>query len=164
MKKPLILLGLGIALMPPAAYAILGGTAHQCTAQYAPPKREAAFDVGVGTRRHYLWSGFNIEAAFRGVDSPETECSGLHYEKEFWITGAGDAKMSRAEIETLLGLNVGDSSWENVRDVWRRRDDRAFAIEFIFERDGVPANALAVFSREHSPELADRVTAAFNRR
>ena len=156
------LLGLS-ALTPTAALGVLDSTADECGAVYGTPTHSRAFAQGVATIRNYLWSGFLVGASFPGTEAAPNHCDHLWYEKEHILTGKGAQEITRAEIEDILALNAGDSSWENVRRVWRRRDNRAFAVEFRHGRNGMPSNTLAVFLGESNPDLAAKVNDAFNR-
>ena len=163
MTKHLIALSALLALTPTAAFAVLDTTADECAAVYGTPTHSRPFFQGSGKGHTYLWNGFFVDATFPGTDRPTTRCDNLHYEKEHIATGKGPREMTRVEIERILALNAGDSSWENIRRVWRRRDNRAFAVEFRFHRVGVPGNILAVFRGESNPDLAAKVADAFNR-
>ena len=164
MIKHLILLGALLALTPPAALAVLDSTADECGAVYGSPPNISPFAGPPGKHRAYLWSGILVDASFPGVDAPGSRCTSVWYEMEHNLIRKGTQEMTRAEIERFLALNAGDSSWENVRRVWRRRDNRAFAIEFRYHRNEIPANTLAIFLGESDPTSAAKVSAAFNRR
>ena len=164
MTKPLIILSAVLALTPTAAMAVLDSTADECGAVYGTPTHSRAFLQGVGTIRTYLWSGFLVNTSFPGPEAAPNHCDHVWFEKEHILTGKGAQEITRAEIEGILALNAGDSSWENIRRVWRRRDNRVFAVEFRHGRNGMPSNTLAVFFGESNPDLAAKVTDAFNRR
>lgn len=163
MTKHLILLCALLAPTPPAALAVLDSTAGECGAVYGSPANISPFAGRPGKHRAYLWSGILVDASFPGVDAPGSRCTSVWYEMEHNLIRKGTQEMTRAEIERFLALNAGDSSWENVRRVWRRRDNRAFAVEFRHGRNGMPSNTLAVFLGGSNPDLAAKVNDAFNR-
>ena len=151
-----------VAFTPRALVAGLDKTPAECDATYGSPL-EPASAPNTGMLRHYLWNGFLVGASFYETAAPDRKSGSVSYEKEVLVTGRGAHEMTSAEIERILAVNAGESSWERLAHGWRRTDNEAFAYEFRFQRDGVPANMLAVFHGERHPQLAATVRASGDR-
>ena len=150
-----------VAVAPFSAFAVLDATVDECKTYYGTPTRVAAFANGsAGILNHYHWNSIVIGASFPARDGGDDRCGALSYEKVGIVAGTGAAKLSGAEIESILALNAGGSSWVRAPRGWSRKDGHAFVYEFTFERDGIPTNQLAVFRGDMNPQLAARVVTA----
>lgn len=164
MKTAALALAAAVAFTPAASIAGLDKTAGECDATYGSPYQTIPFAQGVGIRHHYLWHGLAVDAGFPGSGAAVQKCASLAYEKEVWVTGVGPHLITAREIDGILAVNSGGSSWEWLANGWRRVDGKAYAFEFRHRRDGVPSNTLAVFHGESHPNLVARITATAERR
>ena len=162
MKTNWALLSALSVVAPTEVFAVVHTTLDEFNTRYGTPVHVASFaDGSPGNLNHYRWNSFYIGAAFPGSDAADKRCVSISYEKEVIVTRSGPAKMTRAEIENLLALNAGGSSWQRTRRgrAWMRRDGRAFAVEHKFTRDGVPGNMLAITDGDRDPKTAAKITA-----
>lgn len=160
MKKGVLVVAAVLAFTPGPSLAGLDRTAVECDATYGSRTAEAPSAEGVGMRRHYVWNGLLVGAAFAGTDATDRICGSLSYEKEVLATGVGPHhQITPEEIDGILAVNAGESSWERLAHGWRRIDGKAYAYEFRHERNGIPSNILAIFHGEYHRQLAARIRA-----
>ena len=163
MKRTCCALGALFVIAVTPVFAVVHTTLEEFDIRYGSPVQVAPFADGTpATLNHYRWNSFHIGAAFPGSDVAAARCMSVSYEKEAVVTRTGPTEISPAEIEEILALNSGGSSWQRTRRgrAWMRRDKAAFAVEHKYTRDGVPGNMLAITDVARDPETAAKITAS----
>jgi hypothetical protein len=141
------------AFLPASTFAALGKTADECAKIYGRPEGNATYDVTPPARiqYYYVWRDIYVRAQLVGRDVKDSRCGHVIYMRDPRGNLPIQA-LTEAEIESLLALNADGTKWERVPGGWKRSDNRALAVESKGTTNGVPDNALIVFTSDFYPK------------